>query len=103
MRDEEMEKVRDAITESETHFQELTHKSKNFRVTVNDLEEDIRILQAEEDRRDSCASQSNGCCFGSVMGTTAVRRGSSSWKTADPRYSRGVQQKIRSFQSLRCI
>ena len=49
MCDEEMEKVRDEITGREAHFQELAQKSRNFRLTADDLEEEIRVLPAGED------------------------------------------------------
>ena len=32
-----------------------------------ELDEEIRVLQAGDERRNSCASQSNGCCFDSVI------------------------------------
>ena len=46
---------------------ELAEKSSNSRMAADDLEEEIRSLQAGEERRGSCVSQSNGCCFDSVM------------------------------------
>ena len=64
--DEEMEKISDEITEREAHFQELAQKSRNFRMAADDLEAEIRVLQAGEERRGRCASQSKGC-FDSVM------------------------------------
>ena len=67
MCEEEMEKVRDEIAEREAHFQELAQKSRNFQMAADDLEEEIRVLQAGEERRGSCASQSNGCCFDSLL------------------------------------
>ena len=51
--DEEMRKVREEINEIEARYLELVEKSSNSR--------------KEEERRGSCASQSNGCCFDSVM------------------------------------
>ena len=42
--------------------QTLSEKSGNFRKEADILEEEIQALQAEE-RRGSCASQSNGCCL----------------------------------------
>ena len=42
-------------------FQELAQKSRKFRLAADDLEEDIRTLQAGEDKRGSCACQSNRC------------------------------------------
>ena len=34
---------------------------------VDDLEVEIQAVQAGEERRGSCASQSNGCCFDPAM------------------------------------
>ena len=36
-------------------------------MTADDLEEEVRDLQAGEERKGSYASQSNGCCFDSVL------------------------------------
>ena len=67
MCEEELEKVRDETAEREAHFQELAQKSRNFQMAADDLEEEIRVLQAGEERRGICASQSNGCCFDSLL------------------------------------
>ena len=58
-----MEKVRGEIADREARFPELAQKSRRIRLEEEDLDEEIRILHAGEDRRGSCESQSNGCCF----------------------------------------
>ena len=58
---EEMECVRQDIEEREARFQELERKIKKLTRAEEDLDEVIRVVQAGEDRRGSCASQSNGC------------------------------------------
>ena len=62
-----MGKVIYDIKNREAHFRELAQKSSLFRMAANVLEVEIRGWQAGEERRGSCASQSNGCCFDSVM------------------------------------
>ena len=64
--DEEMRKVEVEINERETRCLELAETS-NGRMAAEDLEEELRSLQAGEERRDSCASQSKGCCFDPVL------------------------------------
>ena len=54
--DEDMERMR-------ARFQALSEKSGESRRAASEVEEEIRILQAREERRGSCASQSNGRCF----------------------------------------
>ena len=44
-------------------FHALSEKSGESRRAASEVEEEIRILQAREERRGSCASQSNGWCF----------------------------------------
>ena len=45
------------------HVLRLCLKSGNCRREANNVDEEIQALQAGEERRGSCASQSNGCCF----------------------------------------
>ena len=65
--DAEMGKMTNEINEREARFLELAQKSSNCRMAGDDLEEKIRDLQAGEERRGSCASHSNGCCFDCVL------------------------------------
>ena len=47
----------------QARFQTLSETSGNCRKEADNLEEEIQALQAGEERRGSCVSQSNGCCF----------------------------------------
>ena len=62
-----MRKVSEEMEERKVHFQALSEKSDNCGRATDDLHDDIKILQAGEERRGSCASQSNGCCFDPAM------------------------------------
>ena len=53
----------DCKEEMRARFQTLSEKSGHCREEADILEEEIQALQAGEERRGSCASQSNGCCF----------------------------------------
>ena len=48
-------------------FEALSEQSGNCRRAADDLDDEIQILHAGEERRGSCASQSNGCCFDPAM------------------------------------
>ena len=54
--------VSEEVEERRVRFAALSEKSGNCRM-ADDLEDEIQILQAGEERRGSCASQSNGCFF----------------------------------------
>ena len=58
-----MQKVSDEVEEGRVRFAPLSEKSGNCRMAADDVEDEIQILQAGEERRGSCASQANGCCF----------------------------------------
>ena len=66
---EQCQNAMETWSEAETRLQKEKHGSKNWYENPRhscgraDLDEEIRILQAGEERRGSCASQSNGCCF----------------------------------------
>ena len=64
--EEEMQKLSAEMEERkalyETRFRALSEKSGSCRREADILEE-IQALQAGDERRNSCASQSNGCCF----------------------------------------
>ena len=62
-----MRKVSDEVEEGRVRFAPLSGKSGNCRMAADDLEDEIQILQAGEERRGSCASQANGCCFDPAM------------------------------------
>ena len=51
----------------ETCFGALSEKSGDCRKEATALDNEIQALQAGEERRGSCASQSDGCCFDPVM------------------------------------
>ena len=55
------------LIKREARFLALSDKSGNCRMAADDLEEEVKDLQAGEGRRGSCASQSNGCCFDPAM------------------------------------
>ena len=61
--DGDMVRIRDEIAEREVRLQELIQKSQRIHSAEADVDEEIRILQAGDERRTSCASQTNGCCF----------------------------------------
>ena len=69
-----MRKVREEVIEREARCLQLANKSNNNRMAAKDLKESL------EERRGSCASQCNGCCFDSVveqlftMGATRARQ-----------------------------
>ena len=54
-----MWKVSEAVEERRVRVAALSDKSGNCRMAADNLEDEIQILQGEE-RRGSCASQSNG-------------------------------------------
>ena len=51
----------------QTRFQTLSEKSGICRKEADILEEEIQTFQAGEQRRGSCASRSNGCCFNTAV------------------------------------
>ena len=61
--DGDVVRIRDEIAEREVRLQELFEKSQRIHSAEADLDEEIRILQAGDERQTSCASQTNGCCF----------------------------------------
>ena len=61
--EEEMQKISEEMKERQASFQALSEKAGNCRMAADDLEAEVKDLQAGEERRGSCASQSNGCCF----------------------------------------
>ena len=64
---EEMRKVREKINERDLRFLELAERSNNNRMAAEGLEEEIRGLQAGEERRGSCALQSKTCGLDAVV------------------------------------
>ena len=60
---EEMRKIIEEVEERSVRFAALSEKSGNCRMAADDLEDEIQILHAGEERRGSFASLSNGCCF----------------------------------------
>ena len=65
-------------------LQELEQKSQRIYLAEADLDEEIRNLQAGEERRNSCASRSNGCCFDSTVVEQLFTFGSSTSMASDP-------------------
>ena len=65
--EEEMWKVNEEVEERRVRFEALSERSGSCRRTAVDLEDEIEILQAGEERRGICAWQSNGCCFDLAM------------------------------------
>ena len=72
-------------------------KSDNCRREAHILEEEIQALQAGEERRGSCASQSNECCFDPAMVEQFTTMGAaqalqqleqSTWRATSARISR---------------
>ena len=51
----------------ETRFRAFSEKSGDCRKAAAEIDNEIQALQAGEERRGSCASQSNGCCFDPAM------------------------------------
>ena len=60
--DGDMVRITDEIAEREVRLQELVQKSQRIHPAEADPDEEIRVLQAGDERRNSCASQTNGCC-----------------------------------------
>ena len=87
--DEGVRKVRDEINEREARFLELAEKSSNCLMAADDLEEEIKGLQAGKERRGSCEMLlrlGHGAAF---------HFGSGACETADPSPARRIQPKVR--------
>ena len=83
-----MERIRNEIAERDASLQELGRKGQKTTLTEEELDEEIRNLQAGEERRGNCASQSNGCCFDPAVVEAAHHDGSNTGMAADPSSSR---------------
>ena len=65
--EEEMQKLDEDMEKMRARFQALSEKSGESRRAASEVEEEIRIFRAGEERRGSCASQSNGCGLDPAM------------------------------------
>ena len=65
--EEEMQKLDEEMAKMRARFQALSEKSGESRRAASEVEEEVRISQAGEERRGSCASVSNGCCSEPAM------------------------------------
>ena len=59
----DMERIRNEIEEKDAQLQELGWIIQKASLVKAELDEEIRNLQAGEERRGSCASQFDRCCF----------------------------------------
>ena len=64
---EETQRIDEDVPKLRARFQALLEKSGESQRAASEVEEEIRILQAGEERRGLCPSQSNGCCWDPTM------------------------------------
>ena len=81
-------------------FQALSEKSGESRSAASEVKEDIRIFQAGEDRRGSCASQSNGCCWDRAMLEQFFAFGDGKAKEEDPKAVALVLDLAKAFERV---